>query len=139
MLACCMCNEIIRKGGISVKFTTVPDFIALVGEEFKNERGEESEVKNITNCTLLVLDDIGSVKQKSWSDENLFKLINTRMSNKKPIVFTSNIPMEQLNVDERIQDRICKISIPLNMPEEAIRTQQAQKENVAFLQDILSQ
>lgn len=137
MLACCLMNELIARYGISAKFTTVPDYLALVSEEFKLERGAESEVKHIIDSQLLILDDIGNVKASDWSDSNLYRLLDTRMSKKRVTIFTSNVTMEKLNVDDRIQDRIFKMALPLEMPEESIRFQDAEKEHENFLKTIL--
>ncbi len=85
---------------------------------------------------MLVLDDIGTQKTGDWQQQELFRLINERSNAGKLIIFTSNMPPEKLNVDSRTVDRIQKMSIVLQMPEESIRLKKAQAEQNEFLRRI---
>lgn len=85
---------------------------------------------------MLVLDDIGTQKTGDWQQQELFRLINERLNAGKLIIFTSNMPPEKLNVDSRTVDRIQKMSIVLQMPEESIRLKKAQAEQNEFLRRI---
>ena len=85
---------------------------------------------------MLVLDDIGTQKTGDWQQQELFRLINERSNAGKLINFTSNMPPEKLNVDSRTVDRIQKMSIVLQMPEESIRLKKAQAEQNEFLRRI---
>ena len=85
---------------------------------------------------MLVLDDIGTQKTGDWQQQELFRLINERSNAGKLIIFTSNMLPEKLNVDSRTIDRIRKMSIVLQMPEESIRLKKAQAEQNEFLKRI---
>ena len=85
---------------------------------------------------MLVLDDIGTQKTGDWQQQELFRLINERSNAGKLIIFTSNMLPEKLNVDSRTIDRIRKMSIVLQMPEESIRLKKAQAEQNEFLRRI---
>lgn len=136
MLSCCLLNELIDTRPINAKFITVPDFIELTKKGFKYEECNE-EVDSIFGTRLLVLDDIGVQMTKEWVDTVLYRLINYRMTKKLVTIFTSNIPANKLKIDERISERIIKMTIPLILPEVSIRAKKAHEENAAFIKEII--
>ncbi len=69
------------------------------------------------NCDLLVLDDLGSEKQSEWADQELFRLIDHRANDGKPVIITSNVPMEALKMRCRISSRLGDMCVSVAMPE----------------------
>ena len=135
MLACCMCNEIIERYGISVKFISVPDFVELI----KDRREETKEkVDSLHQVRLLVLDDIGAQTGKQeWIDNALFRLVDYRKREFLPTIFTSNCDSEALKMDDRTVDRIVSISTEVKMPERSIRREKAEEANRKFINGLL--
>ena len=135
MLACCLCNEIIERYGISVKFISVPDFLELI-----KDRREESKEKVglLYQVRLLILDDIGAQNGKQeWIDNALFRLVDYRKREFLPTIFTSNCDSEALKMDDRTVDRIVSISTEVKMPECSIRREKAEEANKKFIQGLL--
>ena len=137
LLACCIANEIIKIVDTCVKFISVPELLDMTKKSFSDFKREE-DMRTIKNATLLVLDDIGAQTKKEWAEEEIFKLIDYRYSNKKVTVFTSNIPKDELKIDDRIIDRINNMTIDIDIPEKPIRAMQTNKENMEFLKEVLS-
>ena len=135
MLACCLCNEIIERYGIPVKFISVPDFVELI----KDKREESKEkADSLYQARLLVLDDIGAQTGKQeWIDNALFRLVDYRKREFLPTIFTSNCDSEQLKMDDRTVDRIVSISTDVKMPERSIRREKAAELNRKFIQGLL--
>lgn len=136
-LACCMAKSIMLKYDLQMRFITAPDYIAAVGDSYKRERGERDPTQVYRECALLVLDDIGAQTGKEWQQQEMFRLINQRVSNGLVTIFTSNLHVEQLNVDDRTKDRIIKASVVIQMPEESIRRRKAEHESNEFLKSVL--
>lgn len=136
-LACCIAKSVMLKYDLQMRFITAPDYIAAVGDSYKRERGEMDASQVYRECGLLVLDDIGAQADKEWQRQEMFRLVNTRMTNGLVTIFTSNMPVEELNVDDRTKDRIIKTSISVQMPEESIRRMKARCEQDEFLKNIL--
>lgn len=134
-LASCLARSVMIKYDLQMRFVTAADYLAAVGQSYKYDAFDDSAVYR--SCSLLILDDVGSQKQSDWSNQELFRLINARLSNGLITVYTSNYPIDQLNVDERIKSRILRQSIVLQMPEKSIRNQQAQEQQSRFLMDII--
>ena len=136
-LASCIARSLMLKYGLQVRFVTTPDYISAVGDSYKRERGERDKSKIFRSCQLLILDDIGSQISRDWQSQELFRLINKRMSEGLVTFYTSNSAPEKLNLDDRIINRIIKSSITIQVPEESIRLKKARNEQAAFLKDII--
>lgn len=137
MIACAVANEILKTHDISVKFISVADYIELV--KAKDDSSREC-VKAVLEAGLLILDDVGAqVENKDWITTALFRLIDRRYANHYSTIFTSNVPVESLQTDSRISDRIYAMSVPVIMPEINIRKQIADKHTEDFLRGILSE
>ncbi|WLS84471.1 primosomal protein DnaI [Lactobacillus apis] len=79
-----------------VVFMHVPNFIAGLSSHF-NDNSLPEEVQRISNCDVLILDDIGAENLSQWSrDEVLAVILQSRMDNQLPTFFSSNFSMNDL-------------------------------------------
>lgn len=136
-LSCCIGKSVMIKRDLRMRFITVPDYLAKVGESYKRQSGDYDESKVYRECDLLIFDDIGAQKTGEWQMQEVFRIVNERINTGKVIIFTSNMCPEDLNLDDRTIDRIIKKSVVLQMPEESIRGKEAKEEQDSFLRDIL--
>ena len=137
MLSCCLANEVMEHHDITVKFISVVDFIERTKDSF-NDYAVKRELDQIIGARLLIIDDIGAETRKEWIDSILFKIIDSRYSNKRVTIFTSNIEREKLKLNDRIKDRILDMTILLSLPEKPIRQQFANTKNKEFLQRMIN-
>ena len=130
MLACILLNEISKRYTGSVKYVGVLDFLEMTKKGFRNE---DEDLNAIREAGLLVLDDIGVQMSREWVETVLYRLIDHRYTQRLPTIYTSNISIDGLKVDDRITDRIDCTTLPVNLPEESIRkyTRQAEKKRLA--------
>lgn len=136
LLACCLINELIYKRDINVKFISVVDLIEL--SKVKNKADEyDIKLNSVSNCKVLVLDDIGTEASKEWIEQFLYGFIDHRKKFKLITIYTSNIKPSNLKLNDRIKSRINETSIPIALPEVSIRDIKARKENKEFLEDVL--
>lgn len=134
MLACCLLNEIAKRYAGSFKFVNILDFIEMTK---KGIEGQDEGVKSIYQAGLLVIDDIGVQMSREWIDTVLYRLINDRYVNKLPTIYTSNLPVEGLKIDDRVTDRIECTTYPIRLPDESIRKIMRQQEKQELLNNIL--
>jgi len=120
-LACSIGKSIMIRYGIQMRFITVPDYLEKVRMSYDKDKGECDPTQIYKECSLLILDDIGTQVNKEWQNQELFRLINARHSKQLLTICTSNYPVEKLNVDERTKSRLMADCLPLRMPEESIR------------------
>ena len=126
MLSCCIINELAKRYvAYSYKFCSVPDLIELT-KDFHNQEAQKA-VRELYSCSVLVLDDIGVQMSKEWTNNVLYRLINTRMNDKRVTIYTSNMELDKLNLDERIIDRIAAGTYKVSLPEVSIRQREAEK------------
>lgn len=137
LLACNIAKSVMVKYDLQMRFITATDYISAVGDSFRRERGENDSSEVFRTCKLLILDDIGTQIGREWQQQELFRLINKRLVDGNVTIFTSNLPPEKLNLENRTIDRIIKSSIVIQMPEESIRLRKAKNEQEYFLKEVL--
>ena len=140
-LAVSIANDLIEKKFIQAKFATTIQILdqikATWGGISKNEESEEKLIHDIVSVPVLVIDDIGVEAVKDWINERFYNILNGRMIEKRVTIFTSNCKIEELNFDDRITNRIVKMALPVQFPDESIRTAIARKENDDLLDRLL--
>lgn len=57
-LSCCIGKSIMVKYDLRMRFITVPDYLAKVGESYKRQQGENDQSAVYRECDLLIFDDI---------------------------------------------------------------------------------
>ena len=133
MLSCCILNELSNRYPVSVKFINILDLL----EETKNSfKGTDDVLKSLYEASVLVIDDIGVQMKKEWIDMVLFKLINTRYNGHLPTIYTSNVELIQLKLDERITDRITSNCIEVHIPETPVRSIVKSAEKKKFIEKL---
>ena len=135
MLACCLLNEITKRYKGVVKFVNILDFLEMTKKGFS---GDDEDVNNIRHAGLLVVDDIGVQMSKEWIDTVLYSLVNDRYVNRLPTIYTSNIPVNRLKMDDLIADSIESTTYSVQLPEESIRKAMREQQKQKLLQEIES-
>ena len=91
--------------GVPTLFITVPDVLDLLRISFSStETTYESQLDQIRNAKLLILDDFGTQNATQWAQEKLFQIINHRYTNRMPTVITTNVPLDE--IEDRIRSRL---------------------------------
>lgn len=138
-LACSILNELILKFGFDSKFVSVSNLLNLVKSAEPESRFllRNNPVRALQECKILVLDDLGQQHNgKNWLDDVLFQVLDERMNQRRLTIFTSNLPVAELPVDDRVTDRINRTCVSLHMPETAIRSQKSTEEKQVFFSEL---
>lgn len=91
-----MCNEL-AKHRKTICFVNVPKLVNDLKRMFQDHQAMEKYLYRITQCDVLVLDDIGSESVTPWSrDEIILTILNQRMEQHKLTCFTSNYSTKEL-------------------------------------------
>lgn len=118
-LAAGICNNLVAKE-FSCIFT---NFAKIKMNILGNDGlGEIAVINKLRSCQFLFIDDFGKefigretddTKYK-WAENTMHEIIEARYSEKKPIIFTSNYSIEELNtklaLDASIRERIKEIA-----------------------------
>lgn len=124
---------------LSVYYSSTADLLAEIKKTFDKESKVKTSdlIDSVKNVDLLVLDDIGVEMVGDWVEETFTRILDYRLQNLKVTIFTSNLEIDALDSkykSGRISSRVEKMTYPVKMPEEKIRSVLAQKEN----EDLLS-
>lgn len=117
-LACAIANAVIETYKISVKMR---NFAQILGDLQKGgfEMDRNQYIENLTNTSLLILDDLGMERNTSYALEQVYNVINSRSLKKKPTIITTNLSLEAIrNTSEsveyqRIYSRVLEMCIPI--------------------------
>jgi DNA replication protein DnaC len=87
-----MKDAIVRKGARAI-FYESRELLKLVRDTYSGT-GDATELevlRPVLEAELLVLDDLGAEKKSEWVDETLGLVVNTRYSERRVTVFTTNL------------------------------------------------
>ena len=137
-LASCLGNELMKLYGIRVKFVNANQLleIAQSGDKDSSEKYEREPIKLLCDCEVLVLDDVGQKRNGyDWMNSILYRITDDRMINRAVTIFTSNSPIEELEIDDRIKARIKELSAEIAIPEYNVRGRESYDKKLRFLRD----
>lgn len=91
-----MLNELAKKGH-KVAMIYYPEFLRALKESFNSTDEYKNKFNYIKKVEILLLDDIGAESVTEWSrDEILGTILQYRMEENLPTLFTSNLTMKEL-------------------------------------------
>ena len=114
----CIASELINSE-ISVLYQTSFSLFEIVENHKFNKLTETEENKMnynmIFDCDLLIIDDLGTEVSNSFTNAELFNIINERMITEKKTIISTNLSLEQLRdiYSDRITSRIFNNFVPL--------------------------
>jgi DNA replication protein DnaC len=84
--------HVIRERGAVGLFYDTRDLLKLIRSTYDpvNQTTEMDVLRPVMTADMLVLDDLGAEKTSEWVDETLNLIVNTRYSEKRVTLFTSN-------------------------------------------------
>ena len=136
-IAAGIANELMKS--CTVKFAVS---LAIL-QEIKNtwrrdaEYSESRLLDALSTAEVLVIDDFGVEAPAAWINDKLYQIINERYINRKVTIFTSNEPLESLQYDDRITNRIKERTYQIAFPEESVRDHIAEQHQEEMLEKLM--
>lgn len=92
-LAVALLKEAVRRKGARAVFYETRELLKLVRDTYNTatDATELDILRPVLEAELLVLDDLGAEKRSEWVEETLGLVINTRYSERRLTVFTTNL------------------------------------------------
>ena len=119
-LACAIANSIITEYSYAVKMRNFAQILNdLQKGGFNLDRNEY--VEQITNPTLLILDDFGIERNTEYALEQIYNVINARYLKARPTIITTNLNFKDIEKEQedimlgRIYSRIIEMCLPLRV------------------------
>lgn len=107
-LSHCIAGEAVRRGLSVLYFSSGNLFDMLADTAFNRSGADGTASKLVTECDLLVIDDLGTELTNALVGSELFRIINERLAKKRATVISSNLSLGDLSVrySERVFSRI---------------------------------
>ncbi len=109
--AAAIANELMEKKMVEVLFLNMPEAVTRVKKTFDSDlKTEDARLfERMKEVEMLVLDDLGVEKNSDWLTDQIYQVVDHRWKNKKPMIVTTNISIEDLGViyKPQVASRIC--------------------------------
>ena len=107
-LSNCIAKELLDRGHSVIYFTAFQLFDRLSKGVFTRDEEALLSHRNIFDCDLLIIDDLGTELSNSFTTSQLFLCINERILRQKSTIISTNLGMNQLAdiYSERVLSRI---------------------------------
>jgi DNA replication protein DnaC len=111
-LANCVARELLDRGYTVIYLTAFRLFDILekykFGKDEENSYHASSQFDYILDCDLLIIDDLGTEFYNSFTNSQLYLIINERLLKKKSTVISTNLSLQDINSNysERVYSRI---------------------------------
>lgn len=100
----CIANRVISQGYSVVYLTATELFDLFAKSTYGKDENNFQRIDDIINCDLLIIDDLGTEIQNSFTYSKLFYCINERILNENSTIISTN--MEPSKLYEQYFDRI---------------------------------
>lgn len=99
-------SGLIEKGFLPVYGSAENLFSKIEKEKFTGEN--RGAYESMTNCDLLVIDDLGAEMATSFTKSALYNLVNTRLLSGRPTIINTNLSMKEIETryTARISSRL---------------------------------
>ncbi|HWT73363.1 MAG TPA: ATP-binding protein [Mobilitalea sp.] len=111
-LANCIAKELLDRGHTVIYLTAFRLFDILEKYKFSKDEDSSYEASNqfeyILDCDLLIIDDLGTELNNTFTNSQLYLIINERLLRQKSTVISTNLSLTNINTNygERIFSRI---------------------------------
>lgn len=122
-LSNCVAKELLDSGHSVIYFTAFQLFDIFSKGVFEKEEEALFVHKNIFDCDLLIIDDLGTELTNSFTTSQLFLCLNERILRRKSTIISTNLGVNQLAdiYSERVLSRIISNYTLLNLFGDDIR------------------
>lgn len=131
-------NELMKN--YSVKFAVSLTILQEIKNTWRRdtECSENQLLDALYTTAILVIDDFGVERQADWINDKMYQIINERYINRKVTIFTSNDPLETLQYDDRITNRIKERTYQIAFPEESVRDHIAEQLREEIIEKVIN-
>jgi DNA replication protein DnaC len=133
----CIANALMEQE-IAVRMT---NFALILNDLNASFEGRNDYIARLCHAPLLVIDDFGMERGTEYGLEQVYNVIDSRYRSKKPLIVTTNIPLQDLQHPQdtahaRIYDRLLEMCAPIRFSGENFRKTTAQ-DKLAQLKNLM--
>lgn len=107
-LSLAIAQEVINSGYGVVYVSAPVIFDRIENEHFDFQKSEFDTISHLTECDLLIIDDLGTESITKFKSAAIYNIINARMLSSKPMIISTNMTLGEIEnrYDERIVSRL---------------------------------
>ena len=131
-LAVAIARFIIEQKQIAARVARTVELLSDIRRTFNEHDGYRAEseaelIQKLAFVPLLILDDLGAEKVSDWVREVLYRIIDERWLEQKPMIITTNFNLKELEerIGERIVSRIAGVCTQVEMQNRDYRIENA--------------
>ena len=133
----CIANALMELE-ITVRMT---NFALILNDLTASFEGRNEYISQLCRALLLIIDDFGMERGTEYGLEQVYNVIDSRYRSKKPLIVTTNIPLQDLQHPQntahaRIYDRLLEMCAPIRFSGENFRKATAQ-DKLARLKNLM--
>ena len=133
----CIANALMEQE-IAVRMT---NFALILNDLNASFEGRNDYIARLCRAPLLIIDDFGMERGTEYGLEQVYNVIDSRYRSKKPLIVTTNIPLQDLQHPQdtahaRIYDRLLEMCAPIRFSGENFRKATAQ-DKLARLKNLM--
>lgn len=135
-LVSAIANELLKQY-IPTICVSINGLLERIQETYSRWGGEAQAdiIRGLCNADLLIIDDLGTEKESSWSKSMIYNIIDSRYRSNLPLIITSNLEINPKETDgvlarlynRRTEDRILEMCAPVENTAKGIRIGEAKK------------
>ena len=127
-------GELINRYAAEIRSVSASDLLEISKQKYDDGY---DPFDSIISCRVLILDDLGQkLTGRDWLTDILYRIIDKRYQTKRIMIITSNVPLPELDFDDRIVDRLNAMTVTVKIPEVCIRAREANTRKRAILQKL---
>ena len=137
-IAAGIANELMKN--YAVKFAVSLTILQEIKNTWQRDTkySENQLLEALYTTDILVIDDFGVERPADWINDKMYQIINERYINRKVTIFTSNDPLETLQYDDRITNRIKERTYQIAFPEESVRDHIAERMQEEIIEKVIA-
>lgn len=137
-IAAGIANELMKN--YAVKFAVSLTILQEIKNTWQRDTkySENQLLDALYTTDILVIDDFGVERPADWINDKMYQIINERYINRKVTIFTSNDPLETLQYDDRITNRIKERTYQIAFPEESVRDHIAERMQEEIIEKMMA-
>ena len=127
-LSLAIADEVIKKG-FGVIYVSVPNIVSKLEKERFRYINDYNTQEYLTQCDLLILDDLGTEYRTQFSNSEIYNIINSRILYNKPTIISTNCSLKLIETDysKRLVSRLWGNYRLLNFCGKDIRAEKAKR------------
>ncbi|MET7304939.1 ATP-binding protein [Embleya sp. NPDC005575] len=100
------------QAGVRLRWNKITTAALYAAMRPRQGHDAEGEMRELSRCPLLILDDLGAAKTSEWTEELTYRLVDHRYEHMLPTLFTTNLAIPRIRdvLGDRVASRLAEMT-----------------------------